>query len=511
MERHLPILPIIVPLVAAPLCLLIRQRTLVLGFAVSVCWATFAMALMLFMRVVFSDSSDPGSLVATVITYQLGGWVAPWGIEYRIDTLSVFVLLIVSGIGAVVLSYAPLSISREIHRDQHYLFCAVYLLCMTGLLGITITGDLFNLFVFLEISALSSYALISLGAKQSRKALTAAFQYLVMGTIGATFILIGIGLMYQMTGTLNMADMAVRLDPDSGPRTVLVAFAFLTVGISLKMALFPLHAWLPGAYAFAPSVVTAFLAATATKVSVYILLRFIFTIFKPAFAFELLPLDTGLMVLSLVGIFVASTVAIFQTNIKRMLAFSSVAQIGYMVLGISFATGLKDPGALAGLTACIVHVFNHALIKGGLFLAMGCISLRLGSVDIDDMRGIGRRMPVTMCAWVLGGLGLVGVPITAGFISKWYLISAALEKGWWPVAVLVLVSSLLAFVYVWRVVEVAYFQSPPERHSGVTEAPLAMLIPTCVLIGASLFFGLWTSFSAGVARQAAEVLLGATS
>ena len=500
MERHLPILPIIVPLMAAPLCLLIRQRTLVMVFALSICWATFAMAVMLFMGVVFAENGDPGS----PIIYELGGWNAPWGIEYRIDTLSVFVLLIVSGIGAVVLSYAPLSISREIDHDQHYLFYAVYLLCMTGLLGITVTGDLFNLFVFLEISALSSYTLISLGAKRSRKALTAAFQYLVMGTIGATFILIGIGLLYQMTGTLNMADMATRLNTISGLRTVLVAFAFLTVGISLKMALFPLHVWLPGAYTFAPSVVTAFLAATATKVSVYILLRFMFTLFRPEFSAEWFRLDAGLMALSLVGILVASTVAIFQTNIKRMLAYSSVAQIGYMILGISFAS-------VTGLTAGIVHMLNHALIKGGLFLAVGCIALRLGSVDIDDMRGIGRRMPVTMFAWVLGGLGLVGVPITAGFISKWYLLSAALEKGWWPVAVLVLVSSLLSLVYVWRVVEVAYFQSSPERYSEVTEAPLVMLVPLYVLIGASLLFGLWTTLSVGVARQAAEVLLGAAS
>ena len=503
MERHLPILPIIVPLMAAPLCLLIRQRTLVFGFALGGCWATFAMVAVLFMHVVYADTGDAASPVATVITYELGGWATPWGIEYRIDTLSVFVLLIVSGIGAVVLSYAPRSISREIHCDQHYLFCSAYLLCLTGLLGITITGDLFNLFVFLEISALSSYSLISLGARQSRKALTAAFQYLVMGTIGATFILIGIGLMYQMTGTLNMADMANRLDTVSGPRTVLVAFAFLSVGICLKVALFPLHAWLPGAYAYAPSVVTAFLAATATKVSVYILLRIIFTIFKPGFAFESLSFDTGLMVLSLVGITVASTVAIFQTNIKRMLAYSSVAQIGYIVLGISFAS-------VTGLTAGIVHVLNHAVIKSGLFLAMGCIALRIGSVELDDLRGVGRRMPVTMFAWVLGGLGLIGVPLTAGFISKWYLIGAALESGYRLVAVLVLLNSLLALVYIWRVVEAAYFQEPPERHSQVTEAPLSMLIPTCVLIGASLFFGLNTSFSVDVARQAAEMLLGVT-
>ena len=179
---------------------------------------------------------------------------------------------------------------------------------------------------------------------------------------------------------------------------------------------------------------------------------------------------------------------------------SSVAQIGYMVLGISFAS-------VSGLTGGIVHMFNHALIKGGLFLAMGCFALRLGTVELDDMRGIGRRMPVTMFAWVLGGLGLIGVPVTAGFVSKWYLIQAALERGWWPVAALVLISSLLSVVYIWRVVEVAYFQDPPERNASVAEAPISMLIPMYALIGAMLFFGLWTSLSADVARQAAEMLL----
>ncbi len=172
-----------------------------------------------------------------------------------------------------------------------------------------------------------------------------------------------------------------------------------------------------------------------------------------------------------------------------------------MALGIGFST-------VTGLTAGIVHLFNHALIKGGLFLAMGCIALRLGSVHLDEMRGLGRVMPVTMFAWVLGGLGLIGVPATAGFISKWYLIQAALERGLWPVAALVLISSLLALVYVWRVVEVAYF-NPPKHDLGPREAPLLMLLCTWVLIGASLYFGLFTTWSAGIARRAAEALLGA--
>jgi multicomponent Na+:H+ antiporter subunit D len=459
-----------------------------LGFSIAIAWSTFATAGLVLSRV----------LELGTLQYQLGGWAAPWGIEYRIDALSAFVLLFVSGIGAVALSYAPASMAREIPEDRHYLFCAATLLCLTGLLGIAITGDLFNLFVFLEISSLSSYALISMGS--SRRALTAALQYLILGTIGATFLLIGVGLLYMLTGTLNMIDMADRLSGAPGSRTVIVAFAFLTVGISLKMALFPLHLWLPNAYTYAPSVITAFLAATATKVAVYILLRFVFTVFGKSFAFDTMPLGNILLPLAILAILVPSTVAIFQTNIKRMLAYSSLAQIGYIVLGISFAS-------ITGLTAGIVHLFNHALMKGGMFLAMGCLVLRLGSAELADLRGVGRRMPWTMFAWVVGGLGLIGVPSTAGFISKWYLINAAWESGSVVVAGLVLFSSLLALVYVWRVVEAAYFQEPAAEQAQIREAPASMLIPTWVLIGATIVFGLTTSLTVGVAHRAAAALL----
>ncbi|MDS4042314.1 MAG: monovalent cation/H+ antiporter subunit D family protein, partial [Candidatus Competibacter sp.] len=372
------------------------------------------------------------------------------------------------------------------------------LLCLTGLLGITITGDAFNLFVFLEISSLSSYVLIGIG--RDRRALTAAYQYLIMGTIGATFILIGIGLLYVLTGTLNMGDLASRIPAVADTRTVHAAFAFLTVGVSLKLALFPLHLWLPNAYAYAPSAVTAFLAATATKVAIYVLLRFFFTVFGAEFSFETMRLDFVLLPLALVGIFSASVVAIFQTNVKRMLAYSSVAQIGYMILGISLVS-------VTGLTASISHLFNHALMKGALFMALGCVSFRVGAARLERMAGVGRAMPWTMGAFVIGGLSLIGVPLTAGFVGKWYLIVGALEKGWWPVAMLVLITSLLAVIYIWRVVEVAYFKPAPEGQV-VREAPLALLIPTWTLALANLYFGLDTSLNAGVARRAAEMLLG---
>ena len=489
MTYHLPVLLVVVPLVAAPIAALLNRPRLSWAVAVAATlWALYA-ALELLSQTMASGA----------IHYELGGWTAPYGIEYVVDAANAWVVVIVALIGALVTPYARASVEQEITEDRIPLFYAAFILCLTGLLGIAVTGDVFNVFVFLEISSLSAYALIALGS--DRRALTASFQYLIMGSVGATFIVIGIGLMYVMTGTLNMADLADRLPEVSGTRTIPVAFTFLTIGITLKLALFPLHLWLPNAYTYAPSAVTAFIASTATKVGVYLLLRFFFTIFGVTFSFDVMQLDRILMPLALIAIVTMSLVAIYQENVKRLLAYSSVAQIGYMVLGISFASVL-------GLTAGILHLFNHALMKGALFMSMGCVMYRVGSVRLERMNGLGRAMPWTMAAFVVGGLSLIGVPLTVGFISKWYLVQAALEQGMWPVAGVVLLGSLLALMYVWKVVEVAYFrEADPEL--GISEAPLSLLVPTWVLVLGNLYFGINASDSVGIATRAAEVLLGA--
>ena len=486
---NLPALQVAIPLVSAPLCLLLRNPRHAWVWSTIVSWLVLAMAILLVQRV----------SVDGTISYAIGAWATPWGIEYRIDMAGALMILVIATIGAGVMPYAWRSIQHELHKKNAGLFYTCYLLCLTGLLGVVVTGDAFNLFVFLEISSLSSYVLISLGS--SRRALTAAYQYLVMGTIGATFILIGIGLLYMMTGTLNMLDISQRLPEVADTRTIRVAFAFVTVGVSIKLALFPLHIWLPNAYTFAPSVVTAFIAATATKVGVYVLLRFFFTVFGIHFSFNSMHVGEILMLLAVAAILVASLVAIFQNNVKRMLAYSSVAQIGYIILGISLATS-------DGVSAGMIHLFNHALIKCALFLALGCIFLRLGSVELKDMHGLGRQMPWTMAAFVAGGLSLVGLPLTAGFISKWYLVSALLMDGYWPLAILILVSSLLALMYIWRVVEAAYFHVPGAAMHKVREAPASMLIPVWLLIGANLYVGINAGLITAIARQGANTLIG---
>jgi multicomponent Na+:H+ antiporter subunit D len=489
---HLPVLQVVVPLLSAPICALMYRPRIAWATALAVSAMALVMAIVLLDRV----------LETGPISYALGGWAAPWGIEYRIDTVNAFVLVIVSAISTIVLPFARHSVEQEVREDRVSLFYTAWMLCLTGLLGIAITGDAFNVFVFLEISSLSSYVLISLGSE--RRALMASLRYLVMGTIGATFIVLGVGLLYVMTGTLNMVDLAERLAAVEDTRTVKVAFVFLTVGIGIKMALFPLHAWLPNAYAYAPSAVSAFLAGSATKVAVYVWLRFFFTIFGADFALDSMSMDLVLLPLALVAIVVASTIAVFQNDAKRLLAYSSIAQIGYMALGISLFS-------VTGLTAAIVHLFNHAIIKTALFMALGCIIFRTGSASIASLAGIGRRMPWTMAAFVFGAMSLIGVPLTVGFISKWYLLLAALEQGWWPIAVAVVLTSLLAAVYCGRVIEVAYFRDPKPGsiQSHAREAPLLMLVPVWILIAANIYFGIDTDLTVDIASRAAAVLLGA--
>ena len=485
---HLPILVVIIPLMAGPLCVLVERPRAAWGLALAAAWLSFAAAVALAAQV-----NGTG-----VISYELGGWAPPWGIEYRIDTLGSYVLLIVTGIAALVMVAARESVASEVPEALAARFYAALMLAFAGLVGIVATGDVFNVFVFLEISSLASYALISMG--RDRRALTSAFDYLVMGTIGATFILIGIGFLYMMTGTLNMQDLAARLPEVWDTRTVRAGFAFLAVGIGLKLAMFPLHLWLPNAYTYAPSVVTAFLAATATKVAVYLLLRFMLGIFGIDFALGRMPFEYILLPVGLLGILSASLVAIYQVEIKRLLAYSSVAQIGYMVLGIGLAS-------TTGITGAILHLFNHALMKGALFLALAAVAYRLGSTTLRDLAGLGRRMPWTMLAIVVGGLSLIGVPGTVGFVSKWYLVLASLEQGLWPVALLILLGSLMAVVYVWKLVEAGYL-TEPQRDAVVQEAPLTMLVPLWLLVIANVYFGVDTDVSVGLAREAASVLTG---
>ena len=486
--EQLPILQILVPFVSAPLIVFIGNRTIAW-------WITFLASLIsLLISINLLLLVNDGS----IISYHIGGWAPPIGIEYRVDVLNAFVLVLITLISTIVAPYAYKSVGNEIPKEHHTLFYAAYLLCVTGLMGVVITGDVFNVFVFLEISSLASYVLISLGSHRDKRALTSAFNYLIIGTIGATFFVIGIGLLYMVTGTLNMIDMAGLLEGKSSSSTVRSAFAFIIVGVGLKLAIYPLHIWLPKAYTFAPSFITAFLAATATKVAIYILLRFMFTIFRPSFLEELNVLNFVILPLSIAAMIIASMIAIFQKDFKGLLAYSSIAQVGYILLGISIMSE-------SGLTAAIIHLFNHGITKVALFMVAGAYVIKRGGSLLTNLQGAGFTMPWTSAATVVGCLSLIGVPGTAGFISKWILVEAAIENGKWPLAIVIIFSSLLAVVYCGRLIETLYFKNGNDE-TVVNEAPLTMLISIWTASLACIYFGLSTDITISVSDLAAKML-----
>ncbi len=489
---HLPALPVLVPLLTAPFAMLMPSGRAPWAWATLISWVTFACTIMLLTTV-----AQHGAIV-----YEMGGWAAPLGITYYIDLANALVMMLIAAIASVVFPYAYESVKSEIASEQMPAFYAALVICMTGLLGVTATGDAFNVFVFLEISSLSTYALVAMGARRDRRALTSSFNYLVMGTIGATFYVIGLGLLYQATGTLNMLDLHEQLAGQDN-KVVKAGFAFIVTGIGLKLAMVPLHLWLPNAYSYAPSAVTAFLAATATKVSIYLMIRMLFTVFGFEFPFMEVALH-AFLILGIAGMFYASLIAVFRDNVKQMLAYSSVAQIGYMLLGISF-------GTVDGVTASFVHIFNHALMKAALFMGVGCVVLRVGSSQFSAFRGLSKRMPWTTWALVISGLSLIGVPPTVGFISKFKLMEAAFQTTLIvpPILVVLLIgaSSLLAAVYVGRLIYAMVLDAPDENAPEIKEAPLMMRVAMWAMVLANIYFFFQTDVTVGVATQAAEALI----
>lgn len=486
--RHLPVLVVLGPMIFAPICAAMPSWRISWAICLVVICASALFALGLVSEVAGGHS----------ISYALGGWAPPLGIEFVVDGLNAPILLLVAVIGVLATVFALPTIMKEIPEEKGSLFFAAYLLCFAGLMGVAVTGDAFNLFVFLEISSISTYVLVALGAGRDRRALPAAFNYLIMGTIGATFYIIGVGFLYAATGSLNMGDIAQRLPEVADSKTVHAGFAFIVVGLGLKAAMFPLHQWLPNAYAYSPNFVTVFLSATATKVAFYALVRLLFSVYSPELDFQGMVFTWVLAPLAAIAAITCSFQAVFQTDIKRMLAYSSVAQVGYMLLGLSMAS-------YEGLSAGLFHLMNHALMKGGLFMAVAGIALTLGSSQLKDFNGAARKAPWTAAALGICALSLVGVPLTAGFLSKVALFRAALLQDWWWVVVVLGISSVLAVLYAGRILETVFFKTPGPAQEQIKEAPLTLLIPLWILALANIYFGLDASFITTLTDGAASV------
>ena len=441
-------------------------------------------------------------LTVGIIRYRIGGWCPPWGIEYVVDALNAYFLVIILSLAFLCVIYSKRSIEHEIPNEKLPSFYTIYQLLVTGLCGITVTGDMFNLYVFVEIMSLSAYALI---ASRGGVALKASFNYLVMGSIGACFYLLGVGFLYAVTGSLNMLDIQ-RILPLVGYTNKMVhaAFILILVGLSIKMAFFPLHTWLPDAHAFAPSEISAMLSGIIIETSTYAFIRVAFTVFTKDFI-ATTPFFACIQWLACFAIIYGSVLAIAQFNLKRMLAYSSVSQMGIIMLAVGLSTYTRSE-PWCGLTPALMHVLNHALMKACLFLVAGAFIFKYDYWLITELEGIGRKMPLTSAAFTLAALSMIGVPPSVGFASKLYIILACLDIKNFFFAAAILFNALLELVYFWRVIESMYMKGGEHHQSSHAhtlagasergEIPLSMLIPVlilaflCIIVGIMWLIGI---------------------
>ena len=445
------------------------------------------------------------SMVQTsgVILYEFGNWQPPWGIAFKIDGINIGLQIIFSSFVLITTFYSRKIFLSEIHPDDSGKAYSLWLLAVGSLNGIILTNDIFNLFVFLEISALSSISLIALGAGMNRKALLAAFNYLIIGAIGATFYVIGVGFAYSMTGTLNMSDLVIQLSQYStGQLAIFAGMSFMLIGLMVKSAIFPLHLWLPPAYSYAPSAVSTLFAALATKAILYFFVRLIYEVFTFYDHYLIIFLDYVLMPLSVSAIFVGTIIAIYQDDIKKLLAYSSIAQIGYITLAFS----MNDQ---SGITAGFIHIFNHALIKGGLFMAIGYFAFSSQDrVTLSSINGYGQKYPITSFALLICGVSLIGIPLTNGFVSKLYLFQALYYNHMFITIALVAISSALAVIYFWKIVESLWFSS--IKTEVVSEDP-AIYIPLWIVAISIIIFGVFSAPIVELANMASINLFGGIS
>ncbi len=435
------------------------------------------------------------------LSYPFGGWDAPVGIEYSIDYLNGVLLFFISSVGLLLILLYSSSLRWDLNSSRHYFFYTAFLLTFAGLAGVIATADAFNAFVFIEISSLGTYILVALG--KDKRALVASYKYLIFGTIGATFFVLGVGILFVLTGSLNFLDISNRLEGLEQPIAHFTAMSFIIIGLFIKSAIFPLHAWLPASYKYAPALVTCFFSAISTKVSLYLLIRMLFDVGNVNSLIGRPIIEDIFFFLALLSIFFGSFAAYFEKDIKKLFAYSSISQVGIILIGISVAT-------VDGLAASLAHFINHGLTKGFIFAIVCFLGSVLGGTSFKRFAGIGRVYPVLSGLLVYGCFSLIGVPGTPGFITKFTLISSLINSGNIILAFSVLLLSILSVAYCWRIVELIYFEEletnrPTRTDSKMQTIPLYILL--FVLASCMIYVSFDTTFTIGYAKNAAEQLL----
>lgn len=491
MESLLPILPVTVMLVGAYLVPLLRRRGTRVSVGITIACSTIALGAAAYMLYLNS--------VGTVVRYQAGGWAPPIGIEVRVGPLDSFMAATIVGVGLLVLVWTVSGLGSELHPQAVPLYYTVFLLTMAGMIGMAFAADMFNMYVFLEVTGLGACALVA--AKGDRKSTSAAFKYLILNCVGSCFVLFAIGMVYLISGNLNFEFIRYEL---AGawvhfPRLQWVTLSFFLVGFGIKAALFPLHVWLPDAHSSATTASSAVLSGLVVKIYAFTFIKILsLLLVGEGLGLAWPVLRTVMLIMSAAAIIGGSGFALVQTHVKRILAYSTVAQIGYIFLGLAL-------GTVTGFVIAVFHILAHALMKSCLFLSAGTVAQRTGAKKVADYDGMGRRMPVTMACFSVAALSMIGIPGFAGLISKWYLATGAMVAGMpWCVALMV-ISGILNACYYLPILERAYFR-PCDHGRDEAHAPLSILTPILLLAAGCVALGLFPSWLLGLIARVVPVL-----
>jgi len=425
-------------------------------------------------------TSDPHS----ILLFLIGGEKPPLAGCFEIDLLSVFMVFSIVSLGLFAVIYSFSYMQHDTRLGEYY---SLLLMMMAGMVGVALAGDFLTFFVFWELMCLSSYVLVAF-RKERWGPIEAGFKYFVMSSLGSVLILFGMSLLYGLAGNVNFAYMSKYISWSSAGIWAYLAFIFLFIGFGVKAAIVPLHTWLPDAHPEAPSPISAMLSGIVIETGLYGLVRIFFVVFMPNAAF--LPNGSDMFRyvfagFSLLTMTLGNILALFQKDIKRLLAYSSIGQMGYMLVGVASGTSY-------GLLGMFLHVFNHSMMKGLAFLASGALVERAETRDLDEMKGLGRYMPLTTLALAISVLGLGGVPATSGFVSKFILFGSALAPGvnlWW-LALAGVLNSALSIAYYLRIVQ-RLITKPIKDFSRVREAPASMLVPIVAMAILIIVFGIY--------------------
>ena len=424
----------------------------------------------------------------TPVEYFFGNWAAPIGIAYRIDNLNALMILMIYVVSFLAFIYSLKSVKIEISKNKHVHYYTLYFLLITGLVGITITGDAFNLYVLFEICALSGYALLAIGG---RRAYLPTFYYLLIGSIGACFYLIGVAYLFVKTGTLNMAHLFEILPVIYFTKSVLIGFIFVNIGLFIKMALFPVHGWMPNVYSKAPVSTTCLMAPLGTKLSIYILMRFYFDVFSPEYVYKVLNIQDIMIWLATIAIIAGSIYAIFHTNYRKIITFIVVAEVGYIIGGL----WIGHPDSIVG---AIYHIVADSLMTLALFMIGGIILFLIKNDRIEDFNSVFRQLPLTVVGLIVVFASVIGIPPTAGFFSKFYLIKGAFQVGQYQYIVALLISSLTSLFIFFRFFEAYFYSSAENTTQERIKEPLLLTLPLIItsvlIIGFGVTFSYWYNF-----------------